>query len=207
MKLKINLRTKSGYRKTVINELSLIYYAKTQKGYRKKSESQIKKIHEKIIEQKAKIRYKKKIIEIREYQKKKIIEKRKGRGKDKVKRKQREKREVEYKETHRHETDTYSFICKVSDRILPAHLVAFRTEAEEIFGSVEAVHNNYYPDHIVISYEFVNTFSIEDKGISYNNQITEKQKDFLKKIGFSKSEISLIPDKKTASKILSRRKR
>ena len=110
----------------------------------------------------------------------------------------------EYKEPHRHQTDTYSFICEVSDRTLPPHLVAFRTEAEHIFGSVEAVHDNYYPDHKIISFEFVNTFSIEDKGVYNNLAVTDKQKEFLNRLGIKKDELQFIDNKRMASKIISK---
>jgi hypothetical protein len=116
--------------------------------------------------------------------------------------------EKEYKEPHRHQTDTYSFICEVSDRTLPPHLVAFRTEAEDIFGSVEAVHDNYYPDHKIIYFEFVNTFSIEDKRVYNNFGITDKQKEFLSMLGIKRDEIQAINStklpKRTASKIISK---
>ena len=73
--LKIRLKTKSGYRLTKISNENFINYRKTKYGFSKKSKSQIKKLHEKVIEQRAIIRYKQKLVSIREYQKSKQIAK------------------------------------------------------------------------------------------------------------------------------------
>jgi hypothetical protein len=109
----------------------------------------------------------------------------------------------EPKEPHRHTTDTYNFICKVSDRRIE-HIFSFRTEVLNIYDNIMEIHNDKYPDHEVVSYEFKNTFTIEDKGFYHNDAVTERQKDFLINKGISRNELNFIPNKRIASKILSR---
>jgi hypothetical protein len=111
----------------------------------------------------------------------------------------------EYKEPHRHTTNTYECLCLVSDRKL-THLFGVRDEVIDIFGSFEAVHADAYPDHSLINFTFKNVFSIEDKSSYYNDQMTENQKDFLHHLGFSREEISLVTNKKMASRIISKRR-
>ena len=105
-----------------------------------------------------------------------------------------------------HITELYECTCFVSDRKL-VHLFACRPEQIDILGSFEALHDNYYPDHRLLNYEFKNTFTIEDKGFYYNDGITEKQKNFLNILGLSKDEISLLDNKRIASKVISRKRK
>lgn len=182
--IKINIKTKVGYRTTNINPDNLIYYRKTKyiNGYSKKSEKIIKSIHEKVIEEKAVKRYKKKILEIRVYQQKRKElkrEKKELKRKELIKKGLKPKEEPKPKEPIKH---YYNWLCNclVSDRLFP-HIFG----VSNLIGSDEEYvireHEKYYPEHELKSIELFDESGENQKEL--HNELKDRKEYMTKTKG------------------------
>lgn len=153
---------------------------------------------------------------IQKKQKRKVIHKKqrvkKQRGKQRVKKQKiRETEEIEeQREEQREEqhigkgyyTVTFSCTCLVSDRKI-IHDFAVR---EELKDEIETLHNDNYPEHNLQKLDESETVFHEysNKPSYPHNSATEKQKKFLKHLGYSKEEISTIKNKDEARNLINR---
>ncbi|MDO9356606.1 MAG: hypothetical protein Q7T55_23105 [Solirubrobacteraceae bacterium] len=177
--IKINLKTKRGYRLQNISNESFINYRKTKYGYSKKSEKEIKIIHEKIIEQRAIKRYKTKLIQIKEYQKLKRIAKKRFKKIKKEKRLKKIKKEpVVEKELIKYYN--WSCECEVSD-IIFKHIFG----VSDLIGSDEEYvirkHSRYYPLHKLLNIEMFDMSGENQKEL--HEELKERKKYITKTEG------------------------
>lgn len=197
-KILIPILQKNGIKSSrFINKHNKKYYDynHSKKVYIKKSKIEIAKIKFISISRRKEKKITKRVKKEVKKEKEELIEK-----KVKVKEKKEEKEE----EKLGYELNTYCFTCRVSDRKIK-HLYGIRAFEDNMLLDF---HEANYPDHTVQKVDFYSSHFVEYGKTSLNNNyITEKQKKYLKKLGYSNDEISLVRSKTEARQMINKRKK
>ena len=224
LKISIKILQKNNVKSTrQINKPNKKFYSynRTLKAYVKKSKPEIHQIKIKSLQikrEKIKLKREKIILrkEKRKYKKaEKILEPSIKKAKEELKKAEEIEEVEEIEEAEEAEEaeeikpvkkgyylTTFACSCLVSDRRVE-HTVALREEVKYMFAEI---HDDNYPDHTLIDAEETSTTYHEyTNRPDVKTKVSTRQKEFLKRIGYTDDEIKLIKDKKEASKLISLR--